>query len=72
VAPVKRRVYVVLQVLRGGVWHRLATRAVRTTRKGRFTVTLKPPGKGIYRYYASTRADRFNDRGRSALVPYQP
>jgi hypothetical protein len=69
VTPVKKRVYVVLQVLRGGVWHKVATKAVKTTRKGRFATTLRPPGKGSYRYYASTKTDRFNDRGRSALVP---
>jgi hypothetical protein len=62
----------VLQALKGGVWRKVATRAVKPTRKGRFAITLKPPGKGTYRYYASTKTDRFNDRGRSALVPYQP
>jgi hypothetical protein len=70
VAPVKKRVYVVLQVLQGGVWRKVATKAVKATRKGRFATTLRPPGKGSYRYYASTKTDRFNDRGRSPLVPF--
>jgi hypothetical protein len=67
VAPAKRVVYLALQVKRGGVWRRNGTKAVRAFR-GRFATTLRPPRAGSYRWYVSTKADRFNDRGRSLLV----
>ena len=67
VGPAKRLVYLALQVRRGGAWRKNGTKAVRTF-KGRFATTLRPPRAGSYRWYVSTKTDRFNDRGRSSLV----
>jgi hypothetical protein len=67
IGPPKRLVYLALQVKRRGSWRKVGTKAVQTTRKGRFATTLRPPGTGSYRYYVSSKGDRFNDRGRSPL-----
>jgi N-acetylmuramoyl-L-alanine amidase len=69
VGPAKRRVYIVLQARRRGAWRTIGKKAVRTRKGGRFYSSVRPPGKGTYRYYASTKRDRLNERGRSKLEP---
>jgi hypothetical protein len=67
VGPSTGLVYLALQVKRGSSWRKVGTKAVKVL-KGRFATTLRPPVRGSYRWYVSTKASRLNDRGRSALV----
>jgi hypothetical protein len=64
VSPAKPRLYLVLQVRRGGTFRRLALRLV-PVRRGRFRTSFTPPGAGVYRFYLVAKADRATVRART-------
>ena len=68
VAPRKRIVNVVLQQRVQGRWRIVGRRAVRA-RRGRFSTSLVPAFRAMYRYYAVAKSDLDTDRGVSATMP---
>jgi hypothetical protein len=64
VSPRKRRLFLVLQLRRGGRFKRLGIGPV-PVRRGTFTTFFRPQRRGLYRFYLSVRGDRSNAGGRS-------
>jgi hypothetical protein len=58
VAPRKRRVFAVLQARRGERFRTTSTRALQTSRRGRFSLRFRPAKAGEMRVYFVVRADR--------------
>jgi hypothetical protein len=68
VSPLRRRVYLVLQLRRRAGWRRLGVTAVRA-RRGRFSTFFLPASRGLYRFYVVAKANRYTDRGQSRPQP---
>jgi regulator of protease activity HflC (stomatin/prohibitin superfamily) len=68
VRPDKRRLVLIVQLRRRGVWQPPGYKAV-VGRKGRFATFLRPGRKGAWRYSVATIADRSHGRGRTRVYP---
>jgi hypothetical protein len=67
VAPRRTTVWQVLQIKRGKRWRVVGSRAFKTSKRGAFTTSFVPVGRGSYRYYVVTKKDRAY--ARSATKP---
>jgi N-acetylmuramoyl-L-alanine amidase len=64
VAPLRRRVFLVLELRRGAAWRRLGVTTLRV-RGGRFGGFFVPASRGLYRFRVVATAGRSSDRGQS-------